>query len=413
MNKILILKDLAYAASSGAAIATIADLDRLVQGAVAVFDQNGDIIAPAALTGTYTNIFFAVGLDTNHSLSVPIPVVVDKWNVEAYRAAVKPVVQVGDSLTTAQVDSITLAGTSGTANVTVAGGLTKLSTFNTDLATTASDFVTAHAAAYLAEGITLTTTSTGATNGVLVFTATVPGVSFDNPVITNATGDLAGTVVNTTANKSATTTLQFLDTGEYSITVLDNTFTNKYAQDRKDASGYRQTYMTEEDVVDDVVTKLNADSFIVATKNGNATDGWGISITTKEDGVIINVSVGGMFEGTPVYTDGTKGSVVQIFSLGAGADVKQLEQDFSVFEGNSNSIEYTDEYFSKPLEALAAINYEMINLLWKGLHATPSANKTVMNNRLVIAGVDGSTVLDNIQTILAGILTTTGSKTVA
>jgi len=95
----------------------------------------------------------------------------------------------------AQVDTVTLAGTSGTANVTLAGGLTKLATFNTDLTTTASDFVTAHAAAYAAVNITVT--SAGAD---LIFTSATAGTAFTSPAITNVGVDLAGTVVNTTAN---------------------------------------------------------------------------------------------------------------------------------------------------------------------------------------------------------------------
>jgi len=93
----------------------------------------------------------------------------------------------------AQVDTVTLTGSSGTANVTEAGGLTKLATWNTSLTQTATDFVTAHAAAYAAVGITLTSSTVD-----LIFTGAVAGVSFDHPVITNVTPDLAGTVVNTT-----------------------------------------------------------------------------------------------------------------------------------------------------------------------------------------------------------------------
>jgi len=107
------------------------------------------------------------------------------------------------SSATAQVDTITLSGTSGTANVAAAGGLTKLATFDTDLATTAENFVTAHAAAYAAVGITLTFTSTGATDGKLVFTAAVAGTDFTNPTITNATVDLGGSVANTQVNVKA------------------------------------------------------------------------------------------------------------------------------------------------------------------------------------------------------------------
>ena len=95
----------------------------------------------------------------------------------------------------AQVDTLTLTGTSGTADVTGTGGLTKTATFNTDLTTTASDFVTAFAADYLAVGITLTSSGED-----IIFTASVAGVSFTSPVITTTDGDLSGTVVNTTAN---------------------------------------------------------------------------------------------------------------------------------------------------------------------------------------------------------------------
>jgi len=410
MNKILILKDLDYATvSSGDPIATISDLERLAQGAIAAFDQNGDIINPDNTRGNYTNVFFAVGLATDYSLTVPLPVVIDNWNRVNYQAGVKPVVQVGDTTTTAQVDTITLTGTSGTANVTVAGGLTKLVTFNTSLTQTAADFVTAHAAAYAAEGITVSSISAD-----IFFVATVAGVPFDSPVIASTTGNLAGTIVNTIANKSAGTPLQFLTTGDYSITVLDNTFTNKYAQARNDVSGYRQTYMTEENVVDDVVVKLNANKnlLVTAVKTGNSTDGWGISISPVEEGIIINVSVSGMFEGTPIYSDGTNKSVVQVFALGDGEDVQQLEQDFSVFEGNSNSIEYPAEYFPKSLEAIGTETYDMFNILWQGTHSTQSKNKTVMNNRLVIAGPTGIDTLNDIGTILNGIFTTTKFKKV-
>ena len=98
----------------------------------------------------------------------------------------------------AQVDTVTLTGTSGTANITVAGGLTKLATFDTDLTTTAANFVTAHAAAYLVVGIVLTSAADD-----LIFTAETAGTSFLNPVTVNLTGDLNGTEVATTANLTA------------------------------------------------------------------------------------------------------------------------------------------------------------------------------------------------------------------
>ncbi len=95
----------------------------------------------------------------------------------------------------AQVDTVTLTGTSGTASITDAGGLTKTVTFNSDLTTTASDFVTSFAADYLAQGIVLTSSTVD-----LIFTANVAGTAFVHPAIANVTGDLTGTSIITTMN---------------------------------------------------------------------------------------------------------------------------------------------------------------------------------------------------------------------
>jgi hypothetical protein len=96
-----------------------------------------------------------------------------------------------------QVDTLTLTGTSGTAVVGAAGGLSKTATFNSDLTTTASDFVTANAAAYLAEGIVLTSSTAD-----LIFTSSTASATFTSPTIANATGDLAGSVAHTALNNN-------------------------------------------------------------------------------------------------------------------------------------------------------------------------------------------------------------------
>lgn len=83
--------------------------------------------------------------------------------------------------------ALTLTGTSGTANVNVAG-VNYLATFATDLTTTAANFVTAHAAAILvATGLTVT--SSGA---VITFAGSAEG--YPAISIANATANLAGTL---------------------------------------------------------------------------------------------------------------------------------------------------------------------------------------------------------------------------
>ena len=90
-----------------------------------------------------------------------------------------------------QVETVTLTGTSGTLNITNAGGLTKEAEFDTSLTDTAANFVTAHAAAYLLVGITVTSDGEN-----IIFSATEAGTHFAQPVITNTSGDLDGSVVD-------------------------------------------------------------------------------------------------------------------------------------------------------------------------------------------------------------------------
>jgi len=102
-------------------------------------------------------------------------------------------IQSGADIT--QVDTITLTGTSGTANIIGAGGLTKLVTFSSDLTTTADNFVTAFATDYLAQGIVITSNVAD-----LIFTANIAGVPFTNPAIANVSGNLNGTITHTNLN---------------------------------------------------------------------------------------------------------------------------------------------------------------------------------------------------------------------
>lgn len=94
----------------------------------------------------------------------------------------------------AQINEVTLTGTSGTANIDV-DGTNYLATFNTDLTTTASDFVTSHATALNTADITVTSNA-----AVLTFTAqSTTAFTIAAPV--NASGDLAGTESSATADQ--------------------------------------------------------------------------------------------------------------------------------------------------------------------------------------------------------------------
>jgi hypothetical protein len=78
------------------------------------------------------------------------------------------------------------------------GGLSKTIDFNTSEIQTATDFVTLHAAAYTAKGITLSRV-----NNKVTFTAAVAGTPFDHPIVLTVSGDLTGEVLLVTPNTPA------------------------------------------------------------------------------------------------------------------------------------------------------------------------------------------------------------------
>lgn len=94
-------------------------------------------------------------------------------------------------LNTYSTRALTLTGTSGTANVAIAG-VNYLATFTSSLSTSATNFVTSHGATLLALGYTVT-----ANSGVLTVSALTE--DFPTITITNVSGDLAGTLAAVSA----------------------------------------------------------------------------------------------------------------------------------------------------------------------------------------------------------------------
>ncbi len=93
----------------------------------------------------------------------------------------------------AKVMTITLTGTSGTANINIKG-TDYLVTFDTSLTKTASNFVTTHAAALLLAKVIVTSVA-----GQIVLTNSTKGIDFTAIAPITVTGDLAGTIATTTA----------------------------------------------------------------------------------------------------------------------------------------------------------------------------------------------------------------------
>lgn len=175
------------------------------------------------------------------------------------------------------------------------------------------------------------------------------------------------------------------DEGEISVRVSDTSYTSKYNIRTASGSVYKKASTSISDAVDAVVAKLNATgSFIVATKTGT-TPNFSITVTPKETGVTIGASLSGLIEGDSIAT-----TTAMVHGVGTGADVLQLEKDFSVEEGNGNYIEYSADWYKRAMEADASANYDLITFLWEGVHSSPTSSHNVMKNRIIIATINGA-----------------------
>lgn len=191
------------------------------------------------------------------------------------------------------------------------------------------------------------------------------------------------TVGGTTAAKALT----FTDNEEAVIKVYDTSFSSRYNVQTINASIIKRASETPEQAVDRLVEKLNAvGSFVTAAKVGGGTANMGITLTPKNARTIISAALSGTFEYGNIET-----TTAQVYGDGVGADVLQLEKDFSVEEGNGNYIDYGGDHYKRQMEADENANYDLITMLWEGTHSSPSRTHNVMKNRVIVASIDGAT----------------------
>jgi hypothetical protein len=152
-------------------------------------------ILPICENGTVTTATWATGSTVtastqSYTIDLPDNECGQSRLAELQVAFPNLVITLADS--TKSTRTVTLTGTSGTANIVV-GGVNYLATFATNLTTTANNFVSTHGAAInTATGATVT-----ASNGVITFTDTTVG--FPTLSVANVTTNLAGTVGTITA----------------------------------------------------------------------------------------------------------------------------------------------------------------------------------------------------------------------
>lgn len=173
---------------------TQAQIDTIVAANVGITLNNLGEVSDICENDTVTSVDWTAGevcnvTEEEYSIVLSDTKCGEPRTAELNTAYTNLTVTVADSVNSEQ--ELTLTGTSGTANIVVNGD-TYLATFDTDLATTAANFVTTHGANILADH-GLTVTSDGA---VILFEGLT--TDFDTLTIANVTTDLDGTVADST-----------------------------------------------------------------------------------------------------------------------------------------------------------------------------------------------------------------------
>ena len=123
-----------------------------------------------------------------------------------------------DASAVKQIATVTMSGSSGTANITI-NGVAYLATYTSNLPTSNANFVTSHAAALLLRGIVVTVSTND-----LIFTSAVPGQPFAAPTIANVVANLAGTNAATLANAAPSDL-----SGDQTLGILKTMYTDSHA----------------------------------------------------------------------------------------------------------------------------------------------------------------------------------------
>ena len=112
MNKVLVLKDVAYAAKvGGGLIASYNDVDTLAQGALAIFDDNGVLVTLTTGAPPDSKYFTLVAGRADEPAIVPIVPrrAINSVNVQLYRACTKPILTIATTLVDGDVGDISVS----------------------------------------------------------------------------------------------------------------------------------------------------------------------------------------------------------------------------------------------------------------------------------------------------------------
>lgn len=204
-------------------------------------------------------------------------------------------------------------------------------------------------------------------------------------------------------------------TGNTGLVLRNMSYNHTIASERVSSSFTKKASETAEVFVDRVVAELNAQQallavpFVTVAKVVSGAN-LGITFTNTNSNVDFSLSINGFLEGS-AYSITTQ----PVAPIGAGADIVNLEKDFSRHRGYQGYAELGDLWYTQPLAASASLKYHVATLKWNGIAETPTSSFIAATNHLQFA-VDttldnGAITVDAFLKIIANVATTTPIET--
>lgn len=191
--------------------------------------------------------------------------------------------------------------------------------------------------------------------------------------------------------------LVFADPGEGTIRLTDLTNTYKADNFPANISVTKKTGETSAAYLARVVAAINADPtaklLCTAVLETNV-DKYQIKLTTTSYKIKLGVATDGLFapyQATVV--------TARVLAVGTGEQMQEIEKQLTVFKGNGNYTEFTQEYFSDPLKSSLSTNYNSLSITWTSIaQPTVSATMAVASVNVLVCVPSGDTTLEDIYT---------------
>lgn len=198
-------------------------------------------------------------------------------------------------------------------------------------------------------------------------------------------------------DNTVTGSLVFTNPGEGNIRLVDLTNTYKADNFPANISVTKKTGETDAAYLGRVVTAINNDpvaKLLCTAALETNTGKYQIKLTATSYKIKLGVATDGLFAGYQATV-----VTARVLALGTGEQMQEIEKQLTVFKGNGNYTEWTNEYFSAPLKSSLATNYNTLSVTWTGVaQPTVSTTMSVASLNLLICVPSADTSLATLYT---------------